>query len=72
MRIYYKPYMPILHIPLKGILEFTKLVGIVEIKGNKILCNIKTWWIFMLSLTQKMMVEYKALLVKMAMDQNTN
>ncbi len=53
-------------------LEFTKLTKIMEIKGNKILHNVKTRWISMLSLAKRMMVEYKTLLVKMVMDQNTN
>jgi hypothetical protein len=57
---------------LKRHLEFTKLVEIMETNGNKILCNNKTRWISMLSSAKKVMVEYKTLLVKMAMDQNTN
>jgi len=44
----------------------------METKRNKILCNIMTQWIFMLNLAKKVMVEYKTLLVKMAMDQITN
>ncbi len=42
----------------------------METKGNKILCNIKIRWVFMLSLAKRVMVEYKTLLVKMAIDQN--
>lgn len=53
-------------------LEFTKLVEIMETKSNKILCKIKTQWIFMLSLAKIVMVEYRTLWVKMAMDKNTN
>ncbi len=53
-------------------LEFAKLVEIMETKGNKILHNVKTKWISMLSLAKRMMVEYKTLVVKMVMDQNTN
>jgi hypothetical protein len=53
-------------------LEFTKLAKIMETKGNKIVCNMKTWWISMLSLVKIIMVEYITLLSKMAMDNNTN
>ncbi len=44
----------------------------MKTKGNKILHNIKTQWISMLNTTKKMMTKYKTLLVKMAIDQNTN
>jgi len=44
----------------------------METKGNKILFNVKIQWISMLSLAKKMMVEYRTLLVKMVIDQNTN
>jgi hypothetical protein len=44
----------------------------METKGNKILYNMKTWWISMLSLVKKVMAEYIALLLKMAMDNSTN
>ncbi len=44
----------------------------METKSNKILCKIKTQWIFMLSLAKIVMVEYRTLWVKMAMDKNTN
>ncbi len=57
---------------LKRHLEFTKLIKIMETKGNKILHNVKTTWISMFSLAKIMMVQYKTLLVKMVMDQNTN
>jgi hypothetical protein len=50
---------------LKRHLEFTKLAQMMETKGNKILGKIKIWWILMLS---PVMVEYKTLLVKMAID----
>jgi hypothetical protein len=53
-------------------LKLTKLVDIMETKGNKVLHNIKTQWISMLNLAKRMMVEYRTLLVKMAMDYNTN
>ncbi len=53
-------------------LEFTKLAEIMETKGNKILSNVKIQWISMLSLTNIVMAKYKTLLLKMAMDDNTN
>jgi hypothetical protein len=53
-------------------LEFTKLAKIMETKGNKILCNVKTQWISMLSLAKRIMVEYITLLLKMAMDNSIN
>jgi hypothetical protein len=56
----------------KSHLEFTKLIEIMETKRNKILCNIKTQWIFMLSPAKIVMAKYKTLLVKMAMDKNKN
>ncbi len=33
-------------------------------RGNKLLCNVKTRWISMLSLTKRVIVEYKSLVVK--------
>jgi len=57
---------------LKKHLEFTKLVEILETKGNKILQNVKTKWISMLNLTKRLMVEYRTLLVKMTLDNPTN
>ncbi len=39
--------------------EFTKLANIMATMENKILYNVKTRWILMLSLTKKYMVEYK-------------
>jgi len=52
--------------------KFTKIVDIMETKGNKILHNVKTQWISMLNPAKIMMAEYRTLLVKMAMDYNTN
>jgi hypothetical protein len=37
-------------------------------KGVKILKNVKTQWICMLSLTKHVMAKYKTLLMKMALD----
>jgi hypothetical protein len=53
-------------------LEFTKFDEVMERKGNKIVCNVKTRWISMLSFAKKLLAEYKTLLVKMAMDSFTN
>ncbi len=53
-------------------LEFTKLAKIMETKGNKILCNMKTQWISMLSLVKIIVAKYITLLLKMAMDNSTN
>jgi hypothetical protein len=44
----------------------------VQTKGNKILQNVKTKWIFMLSLAKGEMEKYKILLVKMALGSLTN
>jgi hypothetical protein len=49
-------------------LEFTKLVEVMETKGAKILKNV----ISMLSLAWCVMVKYKTLLMKMALDGPTN
>jgi len=60
------------HFP-KRHLKFIKLTEIMETKGNKILYNVKTQWKnSMLSLTNRVMAEYKTLLLKMAMDNSTN
>ncbi len=44
----------------------------METKGAKILKNVKTHWISMLSPTWCVMVEYRILLMKMALDGPTN
>ncbi len=49
-------------------LEFCKLVEILESKGNKLLKNIKTWQISMLSSCKIFFAKYKILVVKMAED----
>jgi hypothetical protein len=49
-------------------LEFCKLVEILESKENKLLKNIKTRWISMLSLCKIIFAEYKFLVVKMVED----
>jgi hypothetical protein len=53
-------------------LNFTKLVEVMETKGNKIICNVKTRWISMLSLVKRVLAKHKTLLVKMVMDSLTN
>jgi hypothetical protein len=53
-------------------LNFTKLVEVMETKRNKIICNVKTRWISMLSLVKRVLAKYKTLLVKMVMDSLTN
>jgi hypothetical protein len=50
-------------------LEFTKLAEVMELKGMK---DVKTHWIFMLSPVWHVMVEFRTLLMKMALDGPTN
>jgi len=57
---------------LKRNLEYTKLTKLMETNRAKILKNVKTHWIYMLSLAQCVMVEYKILLMKMALDDPIN
>ena len=49
-------------------LEFQKLAEVMHSKGLKILKNVKTRWISMLSPAIRVMNEYRVLLVKMALD----
>ena len=49
-------------------LEFVKLAELMHSKGLKILKNIKTRWISMLSPSVRVMSEYRPLLVKMYLD----
>jgi hypothetical protein len=49
-------------------LEFCKLVEILESKGNKLLKNIKTRWISMLSSCKRIFAKHKLLVVKMVED----
>jgi hypothetical protein len=53
-------------------LKFTKLIEMLETKGDKILQNVKTRWFSMLSLAKRLMAKYKTLLLKMALDNLTN
>jgi hypothetical protein len=52
-------------------LEFTKLAKIMETEGNKILRDIKTRWISMISLVKHVLFEYCTFLMKMALDAPT-
>ncbi len=54
----------------KQYLEFCKLAESLESKGNKLLKNIKTQWISMLSPCKKFFIKYKLLVVKMVEDIN--
>jgi len=60
-------YNYFIHNP-KQHLDFYKLAKILESKGNKLLKNIKTRWISMLSPCKNFFVEYKLLVVKMVED----
>lgn len=55
------------HFPKKHI-EFFKLAALMQTKGNKIQRNIKTHWISMLSPAQRLINEYKTLIIKIAED----
>jgi len=48
--------------------EFVKLAVLMQTKGNKIQRNIKTCWISILSPAQRVIDEYKTLIMKMAED----
>ncbi len=52
-------------------LKQCKLVQLLKTKMNTLLCNIKIMWISMLSLTKKVLEEYKSLIVKMNYDLHT-
>ncbi len=41
-----------------------KLIEMLECQGNKILKNVKVWWILMFSPSKRVLVEYKTLVVK--------
>jgi hypothetical protein len=57
-------YTFFVHSPKKH-LGFTELAQILQTKGNKILCNVKTRWISMLNPTRCVMSKYKMLMLKM-------
>lgn len=48
--------------------ELQKLADLMETKGLKLLRNVETQWISMRSPAQRIMDEYKTLLVKMGVD----
>ncbi len=49
----------------RQILEQCNLAQLLETKGNKLLCNVKTRWIFMLSHAKRVVAKYKSLVLKM-------
>jgi hypothetical protein len=49
-------------------LEVNKLIEMLECQGNKILKNVKVWWILILSPSKAVLVDYKTLVAKMAQD----
>jgi len=51
--------------------EFTKLAKIMEIKGNKIMHNIKTSWISMINFIKRVLSKYHTLFMKIALDAAT-
>jgi hypothetical protein len=46
-------------------LEHGTFAKLLETKGLKLICNVKTRWISMLSLAKRILAEYKTLVVKM-------
>jgi hypothetical protein len=55
----------------KKIQKFIELANIMEIKGPRILINIKTCWISMLLPTKRVLLGYHALVLKMHRDVDT-
>jgi hypothetical protein len=53
-------------------LEHTKLAKIMETKGLKILCNVKTWWVSMFTPSKHLLFEYKSLVVKVSENNTRN
>ncbi len=60
--IYFSPHNPKRH------LKFLKLIELMKEKGKKILWNVTTCWINLLSPTKKVMTMYMTLLAKMVED----
>jgi hypothetical protein len=52
----------------KKVLEFLTLAKILETKGLKLMCNIKTHRISMFKPLKQLLMEYKSLVIKMYMD----
>jgi len=61
--LFYSMYNYFVHNP-KHHLKVSKLVKSLKYKGNKLLKNIKTQWISMLSPSKSVLNEYKTLVVK--------
>jgi hypothetical protein len=57
---------------LKHHLEICKLAKLLKLKAFKILKNVKTQWISMLSPTKQNFTKYKSMVVNMFEDQGTN
>ncbi len=53
-------------------MEVSKLVEILETKGNKLLKNVKIRWISMLALAKRVMVDITLLVVKMVINFTSN
>jgi hypothetical protein len=51
-------------------LEYVKLAEVLQTKGLKILKQVKTWWLSMMSPAIRAMNEYRTLVVKMMEDQD--
>lgn len=64
-------YVYSFHSPKKQ-LEHVKLGKILQTKGLKILCNVKTRWINMFAPSKHVLIEYKNLVVKMGDDMAGN
>lgn len=65
-----KPYAYFNENPNKH-MKFNKLVKIMEIQGNKLINNVKTWWISILEPTKRVMIDH-ILVVKMTFDAKMN
>jgi hypothetical protein len=60
-------YTTFVHFP-KRHFEFTKLAQILQIKGDKIICNVKTHWTSMLGPIKHVMSKYKTLMLKFVVE----
>jgi hypothetical protein len=60
------------HSPKRNLERFEVMVKAMETKRFKILCNIKTKWIYMVVPSKVVLEEFKTLLVKMVEDVVTN
>jgi hypothetical protein len=65
LHLFYSPYGYFSN-SQKCHLEFSKLAKIVETKGFKVLQNVKTRWINMLTPLKWVKKKYKTLIIKMA------